>query len=578
VRDTDRVRDALDLREIVSEYLALKPAGRNVFKGLCPFHKEKTPSFTVNSERGLFYCFGCKRGGDVFTFVMGIEGWDFGEALRRLAKRAGVELQELPGEKRKRDLYEVNEMAQAWFQANLREEPLEYLRSRGVTAASIESWGLGWAPPAWDGLVKHARTRGVSERELLDAGLIVANDRGGVYDRFRGRITFPIRDHLGRLTGFSGRVLPDSDRQGEPKYLNTPETALFDKGRLLFGLDRARPRIRDHGRVIVVEGYTDVILLHQVGVTDVVATMGTALTAEHADLLARLGVRELVLAFDNDEAGQRATLGGLDQAVSRAFQVRSVGMPSGHDPAELVTSGRAADFVSALEGGLSEVEFRLQAALEGVDPSSAAGRRQVLETLRSRLRKQGLIDPVADDLRRRVVEALDLDEAQLLALIERQAGSRKINEIQVQGSARRRQGVEATERELLRLVLHSFELLSQVPENMVIADPLVSEALATARTVNGPAALLDSFRDRPEVGSLLAEIFEGPDPGEDPNEVLNSLLATLLYRQAESKSRELAQQHRLLTQGRLTLDEEREVLRRIHELQVEVQRHKGGGR
>jgi DNA primase len=578
MRDADRVRDALDLREIVSEYVALKPAGRNVFKGLCPFHKEKTPSFTVNVDRGLFYCFGCKRGGDVFSFVMGLEGWDFGEALRRLARRAGVELQELPGEKRKRDLYEVNELAQAWFRSNLAGEPLDYLRARGLAAATIEAWGLGWGPDSWDGLVKHARTRGASERELLDAGLVVANDRGGVYDRFRGRITFPISDHLGRLVGFSGRVLVEADPPAGPKYLNTPETALFDKGRLLFGLDRARPTIRESGRAIVVEGYTDVILLHQDGVKEAVATMGTALTPDHADLLARLGVRELVLAFDNDEAGQRATLGGLDHAVGRAFLVRSVRVPGGKDPADLVAAGKTADFVAALDGGVTEVEFRLQAALQGVNPASAAGRRQVLEALLPRLRKQGLIDAVADELRRRVVQALGLDEAQLLALIERPGGSRRITETQVQGLARRRQGVEATERELLRLVLHSFEVLRQVPPNLVLADPLVREALTTAREVTGPAALLDRFRDRPEVGALLAEIFEGPDPGEEVDEILNALLATLLRRQAETRSRDLAEQHRLLAQGQLTPDEERDVLRRIHELQVEAQRHKGGAR
>ena len=231
------MRDRLNIADVIGEYVSLTPAGKGRLKGLCPFHKEKTPSFHVDTERGYYHCFGCKASGDVFKFVQDMEHLSFGDALRKLAEQAGVQLEQKYGEKRvSRDLYDINDFALRYFRQHLQGAALSYLQGRGLTQASIDGFELGYAPDGWDGLLQQARTHGLTERQLLDAGLLTQNEQGRVYDRFRGRVMFPIRDHLGRLVGFGGRVLDDS----KPKYLNTPETDAFKKGELLYGLNLAR--------------------------------------------------------------------------------------------------------------------------------------------------------------------------------------------------------------------------------------------------------------------------------------------------------------------------------------------------
>ncbi|WP_309573327.1 DNA primase, partial [Deinococcus sp.] len=257
------VRARLNIADVVGEHVRLTPAGKGRLKGLCPFHNEKSPSFQVDTEQGYFYCFGCKAGGDVFSFVQRTENLSFGDALRKLADRAGIQVEAKYGEKSSRDLYDVNAFALTYFREHLAGAALDYLRRRGLTDATIEAFELGYAPDGWDGLLKHARTKGVTEKQLLDAGLLTENpENGRVYDRFRGRVMFPIRDHLGRLVGYGGRVLDDS----KPKYLNTPETEAFRKGELLYGLDKARTTLKDvKAELVVVEGYMDVITMHQHG-------------------------------------------------------------------------------------------------------------------------------------------------------------------------------------------------------------------------------------------------------------------------------------------------------------------------
>ena len=332
----ERIRQRLDIVEIVGETVALKPAGRDQYKGLCPFHGEKTPSFHVHQERGFFYCFGCGAKGDVFDFVMREQGVDFFEALQTLGHRAGVEVTPAsPQNNRRRDLYDVNELALEYFKSQLPARDWlaqNYLLGRGLTLESIEAFDLGYAPESWDGLLKHALHKGISDQDLLDAGLIAEADSGRRYDRFRHRVMFPIKDYLGRVVGFSGRVLDDT----MPKYMNTPETDVFHKTELLYGLDRAKAAIRASHECIVVEGYMDVIALHQTGFENAVAALGATLTSEQAGELSRLDVGRLYLAFDADEAGGRAVLSGLEQSVGRQFLVKAVRVPHGKDPADAV--------------------------------------------------------------------------------------------------------------------------------------------------------------------------------------------------------------------------------------------------
>lgn len=406
----ERIRELLDIADVIGETVVLKPAGRGQLKGLCPFHNEKTPSFHVHRERGFYYCFGCQAKGDLFDFVMQTRGIGFFDALQELGRRAGVEVApQSPQERGRQDLYRVNEMALDFYRGQLAGDALGYLEGRGLTRETIATWGLGFAPNSWDALLRHAAQLGWSGDALLAAGLVSEAENGRRYDRFRGRIIFPIRDHLGRVVGFAGRVLAG----GEPKYLNTPETGLFRKGELLYGLDRAKGAIRESGECIVVEGYMDVLALHQAGFENAVASLGAALTAEQAAQLGRQGVQRLLLAFDTDAAGQRAVLAGLDHSVGRDFLVSAVAVPAGKDPADAVLGGHVDEFRRALGQGLSEVAFRFEAALAKHDHRTLAGQQAILTELLPTLRPRGVFDPVAAEMRRLVIDHLDLDGARL---------------------------------------------------------------------------------------------------------------------------------------------------------------------
>ena len=318
----DEVKSRIDIVDLVSEAgVKLRKAGRN-YTGFCPFHDNKrTPAFVVWPETGTWRCFGqCNEGGDIFKFVMKKQGWDFKEALQHLAERAGVELQEYtPQQEAQKEVYDtlrtLLEEAILYYRNHLLQNTnvLDYLHEkRGLTDAAIETFGLGYAPRGWDNALKHFTERGYSEQDLLDAGLLSERDSGGYYDRFRHRIMIPIRDERGRMTGFGARIVDPDDI---PKFLNSPETPLFSKGRLLYGLDRARKAIRAADQVVIVEGYMDVIAPHQAGFENVVSPMGTALTEDQLRLLKPF-TRRIVLALDPDAAGQKAILHGLDAARS----------------------------------------------------------------------------------------------------------------------------------------------------------------------------------------------------------------------------------------------------------------------
>jgi DNA primase len=478
----ERIRARVDLAQIVGETVALKPAGRGQLKGLCPFHGERTPSFHVHVERGFFYCFGCGAKGDVFDYVMRTQGIEFRDALQLLGERVGIEVRGAPaGQGRRRDLLEINEVALAWFVAQLPGSvAADYLRRRGLADETVRDWGLGFAPDGWDGLLKHMLTRGVRDDDLLAAGLITENERGRRYDRFRGRVMFPIRDALGRVVGFAGRLLDD----GVPKYLNTPETALFKKGELLYGLDRARAAIRESGEVVVVEGYMDVLALHQTGFGNAVAALGANLTVEQADLLTRLDAQRVLLAFDADDAGQRAVLAGLEQSVGRRFLVQAVRLPSGKDPADAVLAGEAEReaFAAALRSGVSEVAFRFERVLAQHDAGTPRGQRAVLLELLPALQPRDVVDPVAAELRRLVVDHLGLDAGRLDAWLASQRPQR-LDETSIRGL--RRRGEDLSPVRLLELEVVGLLLLE--PERL---RERVRRALAALPAETGESELV----------------------------------------------------------------------------------------
>lgn len=502
------VRARLNIADVVGEYVHLSPAGKGRLKGLCPFHKEKTPSFQVDTEKGYYHCFGCKASGDVFSFVQQVENLSFGDALRKLADQAGLEIEVKYGEKTSRDIYEVNAFALDYFRSHLSGAALDYLRGRGLTDETISAFELGYAPEGWDGLLKLARTKGLSERQLLEAGLLIENpENGRVYDRFRGRVMFPIRDHLGRLVGFGGRVLDDS----KPKYLNTPETDAFKKGELLYGLDRARRGLSSGAELVVVEGYMDVIAMHQHGFTGAVASLGTALTAEHATLLERLGAQSIVLMFDQDGAGLKATLAGLDQTIGARFRVRATSVPSGKDPADALLAGDDAGIRQALSGGLDEVRYRVQAATEKYGIATTQGKRNILMELLPRMQNLDPLDEIAQDMRTAACELLGIRPEGLLDWIGSRAKRRTLTDTHLAGMSQGG-GEEEHELALLRQLLVDPSLLAKLDGSMPWRNESVRKVMLAARDAQSPDEILDIFRGQPEEQLLIRLMFEARDP------------------------------------------------------------------
>ena len=368
------IKERLDIVEIVGDCVPLRKVGKNL-RGLCPFHAEKTPSFYVSPERQTFHCYGCGRGGDIFSFLMEKEGLSFPEALEMLAARAGVEIRR--SDPARRSLTEIMELALGFFQENLRsssgEAARKYLQTRQLPQAAWAQFELGWAPQAWDSLWKMLQKKGVSNQEALACGLVIEGQKG-YYDRFRGRVLFPIRDIAGRLTAFGGRIL-----SGEgAKYINSPEGPLFNKRGLLYLLPAAKGQIRETGGAIVVEGYMDALRLHLCGFRNAVATLGTSLTTEQAALLKRIADRAFI-CYDSDAAGQEATLRGMTLLQKEGLDVNVVELPRGKDPDELLASqGGTGLFGQALEEAMPLPLYHVHArrtALEG------PGRKKVVEEI-----------------------------------------------------------------------------------------------------------------------------------------------------------------------------------------------------
>ena len=379
------IKDRLDLVDLISEHLRLQKAGRDL-KGLCPFHQEKTPSLYVSPEKQLWHCYGCQKGGDHFTFIQDIEHVDFRGALRLLAEKTGVVLEESPGAGRQRELKRtiarLNGLAAQYFHHILLENPagqraLIQLESRGVTRASMTEFQLGFAPAGQhkDNLVRFLRKHGATDGEMMEAGLAIKPDGGGeLWDRFRQRIIIPIHDEHGELVAFGGRVIDDT---AQPKYLNTSQTALYDKGRTLFNLHRARKSIHERKHAVLMEGYFDAITAWQANVTNVVTTSGTAL-GEHQVRLLKRETQELLLAFDRDDAGVNATQRAIELASKSGIYIKVVRVPQGKDPDDYLRA-HPDGWANLREHALPEWEYLLRQALANLDLTDARERRRGAE-------------------------------------------------------------------------------------------------------------------------------------------------------------------------------------------------------
>lgn len=390
IRDDDvaLVREKARIDEVVRDYVALKPAGGGSLKGLCPFHDERSPSFHVTPSRGMYYCFGCQEGGDVISFVQKLDHLTFAESVEKLAGRTGVTLRYVEGgagvnrqQGQRTRLVDANKAAAEFFTERLTSPEAQvgraFLTERGFDAATAADFGIGFAPKSWDALTGHLRQRGFSDAELMAAGLVSQGNRG-VYDRFRGRLVWPIRDLAGDVVGFGARRLLDDD--DGPKYLNTPETPLYKKSQVLYGIDRARRDISKQQQVVVVEGYTDVMACHLAGVTTAVATCGTAFGGEHIKVLRRLLMDddkmkgEVVFTFDGDEAGRRAALKAFDDDQRFVAQTFVAVEPRGLDPCDLRQQHGDASVRDLVEHRVPLFEFAIRSTLAGYNLETAEGR------------------------------------------------------------------------------------------------------------------------------------------------------------------------------------------------------------
>jgi DNA primase len=379
----EEIRTSANIVDVVGAHVSLRKRGKT-YVGLCPFHGEKTPSFTVSDDRQAFYCFGCGVGGSVFDFLMRVRNLTFAEAARELAERYGIRLPEAPetkGQRRTRELADflcgANEAAAAYFHQVLLEDPAaaiarDYLLRRGAGPEITREFRLGYAPPRWDGCKRHLLGHKISPQVAVQAGLLVQSGQGEVYDRFRNRLMFPIRDLAGRVVGFGGRALDDTP----PKYLNSPESPVFHKGRIVYGLPVAKEACRKEGETLVVEGYFDLLALHNNGIRNVVAPLGTALTPQHVRLLARLAPRTVVV-FDGDEAGMRAALRSLEIFLREKLPARLIKLPGGMDPDDFMRQKGRDAFLRLLAEARPLLEVFLDETLADFDGSIANKVRSV---------------------------------------------------------------------------------------------------------------------------------------------------------------------------------------------------------
>jgi DNA primase len=505
------IKSKLPVIDVVGETVALKRAG-SAYKGLCPFHTEKTPSFIVTPDRESWRCFGCGEGGDIFTFLMRRDGIDFREALSRLAEKAGVELsaQTAREDRHRRRLREALEAANAWYrevllQASQAERARVYLEERGLTAETLERFGIGYAPTTWDALTRRLTGRGFSDEELIGAGLASASNRGGVIDKFRGRIIIPIRDASGRAVGLGGRIMPGADG---PKYLNSPAGPLFDKSRTLYAIDLAKAAIRREKLTVIVEGYTDVMAAHQAGFTNVVASLGTALTRGQIELATRYA-DGIALAYDVDLAGEAATQRGLleelgpDQSVSK---VRVVRIPAGKDPDELIRNDPEA-WGKAVAEAKPVIEYFMERTASEVDLDSITGKRELTGRALALLKRVG--DPVERSLYlQRLARLVNVEEKVLLEALAREPVRRapRLAPLPVgPGTDAPGEGLAPLEREALSLLLRYPALAADLPTD----GPLPFRDAATS-------ALAAAWRERVVGGGGTAADLEAFVGGLDP--------------------------------------------------------------
>jgi DNA primase len=561
----EEIRRRIDIVDLISQDVALRKGGRNL-KGLCPFHNERTPSFHVSPEKQIWKCFGCGAGGDIFSYIQKRDNLSFPEAVEWLARRAGVTIEYggRGGEQvrsEKEQILRVNEVACAFFQKMLREsaKARDYLAKRGLSESAVEKYKLGYAPDSWDTLVRHLAREGVPASYALKAGLIIARDgSGGYYDRFRDRLIFPIFDAFDRIVGFGGRALGDDPA----KYINSPESVVFAKNRILYGLNFARRAIVEQDMVIVVEGYMDAITTQEAGFENTVATMGTALTEEHVNVLGRF-TKKAVLAFDADSAGMAAALRSSLFFERSGFDVRILNMPKGEDPDSLLRAGDRSRFAILVKEALPILDYRVKLALAKHDLSTDEGKAaalksaiRVLAETESIVERERLIKQLAKyhpNFSTGTARAEDHIRAEVEAArrrLTRGAQEQTESKVSAQEGFRRQNFLDKLERIVLGMIIaekvEPDKVFDALPSNKFSGESTrqLAEALHSQYLELGKIhveTLVTKLEGKP-AGDLLVDLTVGYDPSE-LNYSLEEVVRTIELekkRMRHARMRELA--------------------------------------
>ncbi len=533
------LRHRADIVEVIADYVLLKKQGQN-YTGLCPFHSEKTPSFVVSPQKQIYHCFGCGKGGNVFSFLIEKNGLSFPDAINQLAQRYGIAMPEadISPEKARQDslrkrYYHINDIAAEYFRDQLNAKngqgALQYLNKRGLEQDTVNKFLLGYAPPGWDHLSCFLLDKEVSEQEIILMGLAVRTKKGTLVDRFRERLMYPITDSMGHIVGFGGRVLDDA----QPKYLNSPDTPVFAKGRQLYALHWAKGSIRSKDQAIIMEGYMDVITAHQNGITNAVGALGTALTSDQVRLLMR-STYNAFICFDADTAGQKATLRGLDVLQQQGCHVSVVAIPGSKDPDEFIRKEGKEAFAKLLNSAKSLLEYRIEALIEEHNIQSVAGKIQVIQALLPDIKI--MQSPVARQTFIQLIgERLTIPETVVHAEIRKSMRGLEINNADNRSSSTSGSALDKAQKILIRLGLDSPEILAEIEKwggkelfcHNTLKEIYDSIGLMRQAGHNIKANDLISLLDNAKAQELLTELLLEENVFEDGKRVLKDCLVLL---------------------------------------------------
>lgn len=561
----EKIKEENDIVDIISESVRLKKAGRS-FSGLCPFHNEKSPSFSVSQEKQIYKCFGCGESGNVITFVMKNKNMNFIDAVKYLADRANILLEDEkrvnPIAKKKELLYKVNVEAGRFFFSNLRSNKMamEYFLNRGIRQETIKRFGLGYAKDSWNSLLFHLRKLGFSENILLEAGLVLTSEKtGNKYDRFRNRVMFPVFDYRGKVIGFGGRVLDDS----KPKYLNSPETLVFQKGTNLYGLNFAIKSNMKERYFIIVEGYMDLISLHQHGITNVVASLGTALTVNQARLLKRYADK-VIISYDADVAGQTATMRGLEILKDVGFDVRVLSIPQGKDPDEYVRSNGRDAFMKLINEAEGLIDYRIKKAGENINFKDSNDLVKYSKKVTEILAK---VNPIEKDIYiKKISENTGIREQALYDLLSKEMtknikNQEFMNNKEESGTKLYKEpAFIKAERSLLKLCLEEeyFDYISQLISQDELILPEHKEIFSIIKeakkgSINNIVTFLESKSENIKVIEEVVKIKEQQVlTGKDNKKLIQDLIKQIDSYKLNQKLKELKQKQKLLeAQGKI---------------------------